>query len=483
MKKIKILTSVLAIILVTMVAVFGVYVEAQNRMENTVKGYSYAMDLKGVRSISLKVDTTTKEVIKDKDGNVIENATDEEIQENGYTKEEVPNNSQDVLNIENYKKTKEIIEKRLKALDVQNYIVKLNEQTGEIFVEITENSDTDLVVSNINTVGKFEIIDTETKEVLMDNQDISLANVMYGNNSGTYSSGTSIYLNIEFNKEGRKKLEEISNKYAKVEETENEDNGEVTENTEITENTEETSESEETKEKTITMKIDDEEILSTSFDEPIKTGKIQLSIGSASTDTKTIKENVNQATNIATILDNGNMPIKYELGENEYVASEITKENLQFISMLVAAIIVIALIVWIIRFKSYGFLSAISYIGLISIFLLIIRYTNVVLSIEGIFGIILVAILNYIFINKLLFTIKKNKEEKISTLDIQNATKETYKDFFIKIIPVCIAVITFSFIKWIPISSFGMTMFWGIALIALYNFIITSNILKIRTEK
>ena len=32
-------------------------------------------------------------------------------------------------------------------------------------------------------------------------------------------------------------------------------------------------------EKKITMKIDDQEIMSTSFDEPITTGKIQLSVG------------------------------------------------------------------------------------------------------------------------------------------------------------------------------------------------------------
>ena len=45
MKKIKILTIILGIVLVTMVAFFGIYVPVQNRMENKVKDYSYAMDI------------------------------------------------------------------------------------------------------------------------------------------------------------------------------------------------------------------------------------------------------------------------------------------------------------------------------------------------------------------------------------------------------------------------------------------------------
>ena len=62
MKKIKIITFILIVILVTMVAFFGVYIHTQNRMEDKVKGYSYAMDLEGSRVIRLKLDTGTKTV-------------------------------------------------------------------------------------------------------------------------------------------------------------------------------------------------------------------------------------------------------------------------------------------------------------------------------------------------------------------------------------------------------------------------------------
>ena len=58
--------------------------------------------------------------------------------------------------------------------------------------------------------------------------------------------------------------------------------------------------------------------------------------------------------------------------------------------------------------------------------------------------------------------------------------KEVYKEFFVKIIPICIATIVFCFAGWDPISSFGMIMFWGIVLIAIYNYIITSTLVKIQ---
>lgn len=76
MKKIKILTITLAIILITMIAFFGIYTQVQNRMENQVKDYEYAMDLKGSRNIRLTVNTESTTTIKDADGNIVEDADD-----------------------------------------------------------------------------------------------------------------------------------------------------------------------------------------------------------------------------------------------------------------------------------------------------------------------------------------------------------------------------------------------------------------------
>ena len=82
MKKIKITTIILLIILVVMVSFFGIYTKVQNRMENKVKEYSLDMDLKGARYIKLSVNKENKDVVKDADGNEVESSeslTDEEV--------------------------------------------------------------------------------------------------------------------------------------------------------------------------------------------------------------------------------------------------------------------------------------------------------------------------------------------------------------------------------------------------------------------
>ena len=500
MKKIKILTIILAIVAITMISFLGIYVQYQNRMENKVKDYNYAMDLKGARNIKLEVSQDTRSVIRDANGKEIDDAddlTDEELAEKGYTKQDEPYNNQEQLTGENYKNAKKLIEKRLKNMGIANYEISLNEENGEMLIQVPEDENADYIVSNINSVGKFQILDTETGEVLMDNNDIKASTVLYGSDSTQTTNGTSVYLNIDFDKEGAKKLEEITSTYIEQEITEEENKNEeetveeTTENkpeetTTETENAQEeaetTEEETETVEKTITMKIDDEKIMTTSFDTPIRTGSIQLSIGSATTDIDTLNDYMKQASSVSTTLDSGKLPVKYNISENEYIMSDITKEQLQYVEIALAVVALIGIIIFVLRYKLNGLLAGIAYIGLASIYLLLIRYTNVVVSIQGIFGIGIILILNYIFLNKVLAKINKTNN-KTSKVEINKLIKESYKEFFIKIIPICIATIVFCFTNWTSISSFGMVMFWGITLIALYNYIVTSTILKIKADK
>ncbi len=491
MKKIKIITIIALVVLVTMVSFFGVYVHVQNRMENKVRDYDLDMDLQGARYIRLVVNTESQDVIKDADGNEVETdeeMTDEQLAENNYTKESVPNNREDSLTVENYEKSKKIIEERLKSQGVGEYEITVDSQTGDILVQLPENDATDNFVSNINTVGKFEIIDADTKEVLMDNGDIKLANVMYGSSSST-SGGTTVYLNIEFNKQGKEKLANISNTYVETENTTNTTNT-ATENTTTDETgdsttaneTNTTSDSTETTNKEITMKIDDQEIMTTSFDEPIENGQLQLSIGSATTSTDTLQDYITQATAMASVLDSGNLPIQYDIESNEYILSDITSTGIQYLALAVGILLLIGLVIYIIRYKLNGFLSAIVFAGFISLYLLIIRYTNVSVSIQGIVGMIVTILLNYLFINKILSKIK-NSEDSKKIENIKEAIKEGYKEFFMRLIPICISIIVFCFVSWTTISSFGMVMFWGVALIALYNYLITATMLKVKAEK
>ena len=460
MKTVKILTITLLVILISMINFVGIYQKNKNRMENKVKDYSYSMSLNGARTIKLKVNTESKD--------------------------DVPNNGEEVLTAENYKKSKEVIEKRLNKMNVEEYTTSVNEATGEITIQIPEqNSQTDTIIGNLNTVGKFEILDSETKEVLLNNDDIKSSEVLYN----TTNSGTSVYLQIEFNKNGKDKLKNVSQTYVSVNNTTNnttENN--VAENTtsetenEATNTTTEGSSDTATTEKKITMKIDDQEIMSTSFDEPITTGKIQLSVGSATTDKTTLQNYVDQAQSVATTLDTGKLPVKYDLEKNQYILPKLTTQDLIKVEIAIAIIAVVGIIILIVKHKLNGLLAGIAYVGLSAVYMLVVRYTNVTISIESIAGIIIVLILNYIFTTMFLNKIEELNKEKAENI-MKKATGETYKKFYLRIIPICIMAITFSFVKWVTISSFGMITFWGIVIIAIYNAIITRYLLKANVER
>jgi len=449
MKTIKIITIILLIVLISMIGFFGIYKQNKNQMSNIVKDYTYAMDINGARTLKLTLNS-----------------------ENG----------DDVKTAENYETAKTIIEKRLKKLDVQEYKIGVNEETGEITVQIPENTQTDEIVSNLTTVGKFEIIDSETNEVLLDNSSIKSSKVLYN----TTSSGTSVYLEIAFDKNGKNKLEEISKTYVKsenntTENTTSEDTNSIEENENNTEETNTTSENSTSTEKKITMKIDDDEIMSTSFDEAITTGKIQLSVGQASTDSSTVQGYVKQAQNVATVLDSGKLPVKYDVEKNQYVLSNISKQDLIYVAIAMAVVAIMGIIVLIAKYKTNGLLAGISYIGLSALYLIAIRYTNVTISIDSIFAIGIILILNYIFTNMLLSNIRKMNDSKVENA-VGKSVSETYKKFFMRIIPICVVVITFCFANWIPMNSFGMTAFWGIVIIAIYNAIITNGLLRIKNK-
>lgn len=105
-------------------------------------------------------------------------------------------------------------------------------------------------------------------------------------------------------------------------------------------------------------------------------------------------------------------------------------------------------------------------IGYISLLLLALRYTNIKLTIEGMMAIVVSAILNYMYLYKAF----NNLED--------NFIKETTAKFAIKIIPVYIVAVVFTFNSIANISSLGMTLVWGIIMMYLYNLILTQIIVK-----
>lgn len=440
MKKIKLLTIILAIVLVSIIGFVGIFVQAPNKIENIVKDYTFASNLYGKREVVMNP--------------VKENTENEDKKD--YTEND-------------YETAKKTIENRLKFYKANDYSVALNKETGTIKVDIEENENTDYFIYKMNQSADFEI-SKEDGTVLIDETAIKTveANYDYINN------GYQAYIDVKLNKEFNNKLSEITEKYAylvdevkQIEETKSSDES-TSENTEITENTLEEKYSREM----VTLKINDKEY----YIFEIKNNVIKILIGdSTKADSSVIESNMETAYDLKGLLESGLYQVEYD-GTQRFVASSITIEKIKLSAIIFGSIVLIALIIYIVLFKINGLLAALSYIGQAAIMLLLIRYTNVALSIEGLFGIILISIINYLLIFRILKNIK-NKES------IKESTAKAYKKTIKQNIPVFILVIVACFTEWLSFVSFGLVMFWGIVVSAVFNITITKLMLKINAGK
>lgn len=441
-KGLKIALIILLIVLVSMISFIGLYVQDKKSMVNVLKDYQLGMDLRGSRVVTTSVETGNKTIYYDKDGKEVKEEAE------GGSKKEVAINSEESLNKENYLKTKKIVEKRLSDYGISEYLIRQNENTGKMTIQIPEDNSTDMAVQYIYMTGKFTIINDEN-EVLLDETNVKKATATYN----TTTSGTTVYLVIEFNKDSVEKLKEISNTYVKT----TDESG-----TEIS--------------KKITMKIDDNTITSTTFEEEISNGILQISVGSASTDTSTINGYLLEARNIAILINDGSLPLTYTLSQNRFVSSDITTNNLKIAGIIILSAIIIGAIVLGILYKKNGALAGISTIGYLAVLLILIRYTNVVLTLEGVCGVIISIVLNYVFSICLL---KKMKSEE----DTKKAYNKTAKSMLFVLIPALVVAIALCFANWMPIYSFGALMFWGLFTIFIYNTVITRTLMIVSTKK
>ena len=198
----------------------------------------------------------------------------------------------------------------------------------------------------------------------------------------------------------------------------------------------------------------------------MSTGVLYIPVTEAS-DNETLTEYGKELSNIATVINNGVLPIEYEYSD-ETVETAIT-QNILFIGILVPAVLLlIACIILVVKFKAKGFISTFLQIGYIAALLLVLRYTNVVITVEGIGGIILSVILNYILVYAMLNNLKKKEQLEWKTIG----------NFALRTIPVYVIAVIFAFNSLTKISSFGMALVWGSFLLYIYNLAITRNVLK-----
>lgn len=443
-KKLNVVLIILVIILISIISFVGIFHQNKNKMTSYIPEYDLGTDLKGYRRVILTLDDSDE------------------------------GNTDDVKTHDNYVKSANIIKKRLDSMKIIDYSVRCDESTGQIEMTLPENIQTDYILADITQKGKFEIIDTSNNEVLMNNDDIRSVDVTTVPSS--YSDSTAAYMNINFNGQGSKKFKNITKTYQNVIENETVSNEveNITENTstnEATNSTEnETAEGEEEEEtsKEVSLKIDGTSMLTTTFTEVIDNGVMSLTLGSASNSSQ-LNILKYQAESLAAILENEVMPLQYTVTGNMYISSQIDNNDLNVLIYIGIALAVIIFIITIVKFKGKGLAVSIAQIGYIALYLLILRYTNVTMTLEGIFGIGLAFIINHVF--SLIFLDNLTKQ-------VEKSFEKAITKFGLVMIPVLIFSVVCCFSGWLKVFSFGMVVFWGLITSILYSLLITKPLIK-----
>ena len=431
------ISVVVIILLLSLISFAGIYVKDKNAMKNVIPEYKLGTDLYGARNILVKVDDSTTTKKYDSNGNLVENSSDKDENNENITEVEEKVNPDELRTAENYETVKNIIEARLKYMNVEDYLLRFDESTGNISLEVPENSNTDYIAQYTITKGEFKIVDNDTSEVLLSNADLKEAKVQYS----TSTSGTTVYLTIEFNKDAVEKLKNISNTYISSTDAEGK-----------------------TTTKKIKMTLDDSTIISTYFQEEISTGIIQLSMGT-STNTSEIQSNIQSASNMAVLLNTDPMPLTYTMETNRFVYSDITAETLKIVIVVLCIVALIMAICMVIKFKKNGLMGVIADIGFTAVLLLAIRYGNVEISLAGIFAIAIAVIVEYIVTGLILNEYSKKYEKEILIKNI----KHLMGRIAICLVPFVVMAVTFALISWEEIASIGMILFWAIIIMIIYN--------------
>lgn len=364
-KLMKVLLVLLAI-LVIIIAFVGIYLPKLNKLSNIIPDYKLGSEIDGIMEYRFSVDNSEneKQVYVDSEGNVRgevvkqENSATAEGEEattpendTGFNIEtrKVKANEEEALTKENFEKSKEIIEKRLKNAEATEYAIRMNDVTGEMVVELSKNDNIDYLYEvALNAKGAFQVIDSQTGVILIDKSHLKNASQVsnYDEKTSTYT----VYLQLELDEEGANLLREISKKYIKY-----------------------TDDSGEEKTDYISVQVDGSDIRKTYFAEEYtsSTLNIPISSGVQASDLNTYAKTV---SDIAYTLNNEEIPITYKVNnEGIFVKSNINDNASLIFKIAVIATLVVATVIFIVKYKFKGLLASILNAALIGLVIIVLK--------------------------------------------------------------------------------------------------------------
>lgn len=476
-KIIRNLVVALVVLVLSIIAFIGIFIERNGVFINIIPGFTYGMEIDGTRELRYLLDNTSeeKEVYVDDEGNIKGVVPAEETEETSSdlgisldttveegaeaevavpVSEEIPYKTEvrtikvnpEVKTLEDFEQTKKVIQERLSKDKSIEYNIRLDTlSNNELILEVpNDDEQVNYVRSMIENKGHFEVLDSETGIILMDNSMIKKVAAGVGA-AQDGSNSSQVYLTMTLTKEGKEKIKEISNKYVVSSDENGEDNS-----------------------KTISITIDGVELVNTSFSEEYTSNILQLPLGNPTTDTEVLQEIFNYAELYETVLNSGEPVLTYALQSDHYIQSQITRDIIVIIEIIFAVAMLIISIIFIIKFKGNGVLAAILNVGYIAILVIVSRYSDIVITLNSSVAFLGAVILNIVFMYKYLKDVKAGKNVKEAFID-------TFKKIYLSIIPICIIAVIFTCLGNAVVGSIGTVLFWGILVHIVYSFLVVRN--------
>lgn len=447
----KLVLAMLVVVLVSLVSFVGVY-----RGKNLLKDYSLGKDFSKRKIATFSVVEIDNETATQNNTPSEEQNAENPEQNAENTEQNAENTEQNAENTEqnaenkneenkeqkqplsqkdkekNYNAAKNNIAKRLTAMKSEEFDIRLDEEDGKLVIEVPESMDTNFI-SEVVTKGKVEIKNKSTNEVIADGKVFKDASAALRDE--TFSVGMQqvtkkiVVLNMKLSKDGKKKIVEANPKY--TDKDGNEADAEFS------------------------IVLDGETLYSENAESFISTVEknsgFELYMGQ-NDEGEELEKDYQTALAITAIIKCGESTVQYKMDTIELISSSI---NVKAIVIIAAVIGVLMIVFAAYKFKGKGLLSSISLVGLVATILLVLRYTNVKITLFTVLGLVIVTLVNYIIVMRTLDNKKKLSENFMKVLNL--------------IIPCIIVAIVFCCSPYMQLASFGMTMFWGLIVMCLYN--------------
>lgn len=347
------------------------------------------------------------------------------------------------ITADDLEKSKAVIEKRLEAKNIYDYIIRVDSNTNQINVEIpTDTSDTSVdplaAIEGLDRTAVVEFRDSDNN-VLLRGDDIQSAK--YSEDAVDSTGIGTPHVVLNFSDEGRQKFAEATEKMVG---------------------------------KAMPIYLDEECITSPTVNSKIDSSTAIITVGNG-----TYAEKKQIAEEYAMLIDSGSLPFNLKIVNKEYIGPYVGQQALEVsVRAGIVALVVICLIMLII-YRLPGVVASIALIIYVSILLLVISNTGISLTLSGIAGLIL-SIGMAVDANVIIF--ERLKEELAKKVASGKAFEKSFKNAMSTIIDgnvtTLIVAFTLYFLGSGMVKGFGLVLALGVLLSLLTALVVSKFVLK-----